>query len=185
MKMLSMAVESGIKIEICYAPSLMTSDSTARRNVISNATQLIRACRSRGLIISSGATRATGCRGPADIINLAAIWGLGQERGKEAIEKLARSAVVTSALKRTSYRGVVDVIYGGKKPEPPPPTTVAKNANGKRKDVDGDEGMLPTTADKPLSKTQQKKRRKAALQEQAQKAADGESVLKVGLQPIP
>ncbi|KAF2088334.1 PHP domain-like protein [Saccharata proteae CBS 121410] len=116
-KMLSEAIERGIKFEICYAPGVLARDSSARRNLITNATQLIRASRGRGLIISSEAKAAVGCRGPFDVVNLAAVWGLGQERGNEAVSKEARSAVVGAQMKRTSFRGVIDVVYGGEKPE--------------------------------------------------------------------
>lgn len=78
--------------------------------MISNATQLIRATRGRGLVISSEAKKALGCRGPWDTINLAAVWGLGQEKGYEAVTKEARSVVVTAQMKRLSYRGAVEVI---------------------------------------------------------------------------
>ncbi|KAH7060800.1 putative ribonuclease P complex subunit Pop2, partial [Macrophomina phaseolina] len=77
-KMLSQAIERGIKLEICYGPGVMARDSSARRNLISNTTQMIRATRGRGLIISSEAKSAVGCRAPADVINLAAIWAWGQ-----------------------------------------------------------------------------------------------------------
>jgi len=110
-------LQRGIKFEICYAPGVLASDSSARRNLISNATQLIRATRGRGIVISSEAKRAMSCRGPWDVINLATVWGLGQERGREALGREARSVVVQAEMKRRSYRGVVDVIYGGEKPE--------------------------------------------------------------------
>lgn len=116
-KTLSEAVRSGKRLEICYSQGLL-GDSSARRNLISNATQLIRASRGRGLLISSEARAAVGCRGPWDAINLAAIWGLGQERGFEAMSREPRNVVVTAQLKRTSYRGVIDVVYGGEKPPP-------------------------------------------------------------------
>ncbi|KAF2146523.1 uncharacterized protein K452DRAFT_199289, partial [Aplosporella prunicola CBS 121167] len=115
-KMLSQAIERGIKFEISYAPGVVARDAAARRNLISNATQLIRATRGRGLIISSEAKAAIGCRGPFDAVNLAAVWGLGQERGHEAVSKEARAVVVSAQLKRSSFRGVVDVVYGGEKP---------------------------------------------------------------------
>ncbi|KAK0833075.1 RNA-binding RNA processing protein rpp1 [Friedmanniomyces endolithicus] len=114
-KMLSEAVKSGKRFELCYSQGVL-GDSVARRNLISNATQLIRASRGRGLIISSEAKAAVGCRGPWDAINLATIWGLAQDRGFEAMSKEPRSVVVTAQLKRTSYRGVIDVVYGGEKP---------------------------------------------------------------------
>ncbi len=50
-KMLSEAVKSGKRLEISYASGVM-GDSSMRRNLISNATQLLRASRGRGLIIS-------------------------------------------------------------------------------------------------------------------------------------
>lgn len=89
-------------------------DANARRNVISNATQLIRASRGRGLIMcSESKAGAVGLRGPWDAINLAAVWGLGQEKGYEGMSKETRGVVVRAKLKRTGYRGAVDVVYGG------------------------------------------------------------------------
>jgi ribonuclease P/MRP protein subunit RPP1 len=75
--MLGTAISRGIKIELCYSPALLSSDANAKRNTISNATQLIRVSRGRGLIISSEAKSALGVRAPSDVINLASIWGLG------------------------------------------------------------------------------------------------------------
>ncbi|KAF2234955.1 putative ribonuclease P complex subunit Pop2 [Viridothelium virens] len=114
---LGAAIERGVKFEICYSPGILANDATARRNLISNATQLVRATRGRGLVISSEAGRALGCRAPWDVVNLAAMWGLGRERGREAVTGVARHAVVSAQLKRTSYRGVVDVVEGGVQPE--------------------------------------------------------------------
>lgn len=166
MKMLAQAVERGIKIEICYAPGLMSADSNARRNLISNATQLIRATRSRGLVISSEARRPAACRGPEDIMNLAAVWGLGQERGKEAMMKLARSVVVSAQMKRTSFRGVVDVVYGGDKPAEP--AEVSSGTSKKRK-ADSQDKPGPRSnemiAPKPMSNRERKRQRQAALLE--------------------
>jgi len=75
--MLGTAISRGIKIELCYSQALLSNDATAKRNLISNATQLIRVSRGRGLIISSEAKSALGVRAPSDVINLASIWGLG------------------------------------------------------------------------------------------------------------
>lgn len=75
--MLGTAISRGVKIELCYSQALLSTDATAKRNLISNATQLIRVSRGRGLIISSEAKSALGVRAPSDVINLASIWGLG------------------------------------------------------------------------------------------------------------
>lgn len=175
-KTLSEAIKSGKKIEICYGQGLL-GDSQGRRNLISNITQLIRATRSRGLLISSEAKAAVACRGPWDAINLAAVWGLGQEKGYEAMTKEARNAVVGAQLKRTSYRGVVNVVYGGEKPTPEAKpasgeqngrtarqkgsNTGGQTTNGqKRKSEALGSDANDSGAGMPLSKTQLKKRAK-------------------------
>ena len=174
-KPLSEAIKSGKRFEISYAQGVM-GDSGMRRSLISNATQLIRASRGRGLIISSEAKAAVACRGPWDAINLAAVWGLGQERGYEAMSKECRSVVVAAQLKRTSYRGVIDVVYGGEKPSPSEKEETGKG-KGKQQPVNGqkrkaaalkaDEDYIPAVAgaentSQPLSKRQTKRQAKAA-----------------------
>jgi len=166
-KTVAPAIEKGLKFELCYAPGIQMDNATARRNLISNATQLIRATRGgRGLVISSQASNAAGCRSPADVINLAAIWGLGQEKGQEAVSKLARSVVVSAHLKRSSYRGVIDVVYGGEKPSPAAPAE--KNVPGQKKrpaeSADRDDAK---TKQPMISKREQKRRHKAMLEAQA------------------
>lgn len=163
MKMLRSAIDRGVKFEICYGPAVSTADSAARRNLISHATQLIRATRGRGLIVSSEASKAASCRGPADVINLAAVWGLGQERGKEALDKLARSVVVSAQLKRSSFRGVIDVVCAGEKPEAAQegsqsaaPAPNKRKADGQDPAIQGSDLLAPK-----ISKRQQKKQKRA------------------------
>lgn len=181
-KMLKVAIDRGVRIEICYGPGITAMDRKARKQLIENATAIIRATKGRGIIISSEASSVLQCRAPADIVNLAAVWGLGQERGIEAITKEARSVVVTARLKRTSYRGVVDIVYGGEKPA----KLDSEQASTKRKvaEMSADGGNKP---DQQLSKTQMRKKRKEedtarrAEQEQAEKTTEGadRSVLNV------
>ncbi|KAL8774862.1 MAG: hypothetical protein Q9209_000801 [Squamulea sp. 1 TL-2023] len=179
-KTLLAAVERGIRFEICYAQGVLGTGE-ARRNLISNATQLVRATRGRGIVISSEAQRALACRGPWDVVNLGVGWGLIKERAVEALQREARAVVVGAETRRRSYRGVIDVIYGGEKP------VVEENAagNGKNKDTKGlgnpanggkrkaDDSMVAEeaqkAAEKPLSKNEVKRRaakaRKAAADE--------------------
>lgn len=146
------------------------SDAQAKRNLISNATHLIRASRGRGLIIcSESKVGAVGLRGPWDAINLAAVWGLGQERGYEAMCMEPRSAVVTAKMKKTGFRGVIDVVYGGEKPpavENEGEDKFEKRKRGqkngpKRKadavDGPGGDGF---TAEQPISKNEARRRAK-------------------------
>lgn len=109
-----------------------------------------------------------------DVINLAAIWGLGQERGREAVTKHARSVVVSSRMKRTSFRGVIDVVYGGEKPTPiQVDAKKGKQGQNKRKADAIDTGDAKSM-DKPtvVSKREQKRQRKVLLESQP-KAEDG------------
>ncbi|KAK9852638.1 hypothetical protein MYU51_007733 [Penicillium brevicompactum] len=179
-KMLSAAIARGVRIEICYGPGVTGSGLDARRNLIGNATSLIRATRGRGIIVSSEARRALGLRAPWDVINLACVWGLSQERGKEAICEEARKVTALAKLKRTSWRGIVDVVHGGEKPKPAEPTQKAKAApkvsaprpekpaqddnaadNLKRKASISSEPVAEDP-DKPLSKREIKRRAKKA-----------------------
>ena len=178
--MVADAVKRGIKFELCYAPVLLVNDGgQSRRNLISNATGLIRATRGRGLIISSEAKRALALRGPSDVVNMACIWGLGQERGTEGIGREARSVVVQAGLKRTGYRGVVDILYGGEKPEVSnlqrKEGGKAQNARGKRKAIvlgDEPEGKSHSA---PVSNREQKRRAKKVRQDASEKQSDDKS----------
>ncbi len=176
-KTLHAALQRGIKFEICYAPGIVASDSMARRNLISNATQLIRATRGRGIVISSEASKAVACRGPWDVINLTTVWGLGQEKGREAVDREARAVVVQAEMKRRSFRGVIDVVYGGERMEPKadkePPTTAKQGHNGKRKaeEISRDKEEVKKV-EAPVSKREQKRRAKKARFE-ALKGSEG------------
>lgn len=165
--MLGSALARGIKIELCYGQGIMSNDPLAKRNLISNATQLIRVTRGRGLIFSSEAKTVLGIRAPSDVINLASVWGLGSERGKDGLTREARSVVEFARLKRQSFKGIIDIVHGGDKPKETPAAESKnpqgqkaksnKNPNGKRPG-DSLEGM-PTgqpNGDKPISKRQQK-----------------------------
>lgn len=164
-KTVANALHRGVKFEICYGPGILNSDGGAsRRNLISNATQLIRATRGRGIVISSEAKRALACRGPADVVNLAVLWGLGQEKGMEAVGKEARNVVVQAEMKRRSFRGVIDVVYGGEKPQREKNSVKGKKETGKRKaNVMGeDEAGGISSTPKPISKREQKRQAKKA-----------------------
>lgn len=179
-KTLASALQRGVRMEICYAPGVSNNDGgVSRRNLISNATQMIRATRGRGIIISSEAKKALACRGPADVVNLAAMWGLGQERGVEAIGRDARNVVVQAEMKRRSFRGVIDVIYGGEEPPRPvqkdkseknEPTQVKRKAEG----LD-DEATEVVVSSKPMSKREQKRQAKKARLENVKMQTDKEN----------
>ncbi|KAK3208817.1 hypothetical protein GRF29_77g2100292 [Pseudopithomyces chartarum] len=166
--MLGTAVSRGIKIELCYGQAILSSDATAKRNLISNATQLIRVTRGRGLIFSSEAKSVLGLRAPSDVMNMASIWGLGLERGKDALTKEPRSVVEFARLKRHSYKGIIDIVYGGEKPPAPEKKEVnAKPQKGqkdqKRKAQESLESTPVPSGEEKISKRQMKKNKKAKM----------------------
>lgn len=183
-KMLSAAIARGIRFEICYGPGITGSGLEARRNLIGNAMSLIRATRGRGIIVSSEAKKALGVRAPFDVVNLACVWGLSQELGKEAICAESRKVVALAQLKRTSWRGIIDVVDGGQIPPPKSkaPAVGASGSGSKSKtESNGDNlkrkasvGAEPVAdaADKPLSKREMKRRSKKARLEAALEGSD-------------
>ena len=172
MKTVKSALDRGIKFEICYGPGILNADGgSSRRNLISNATQLIRATRGRGIVLSSEAKIALACRSPADVINLASMWGLHQERGVEAVGREARSVVTQSEMKRRSFHGVIDVVYGGEEP----PKDLAGGKRGDENQIKGkrkaaalkDDTPVVEPSPKPMSKREQKRHAKRPRQEPA------------------
>ncbi|KAJ5766355.1 uncharacterized protein N7511_003971 [Penicillium nucicola] len=177
-KMLSAAISRGVRIEICYGPGITGSGIDARRNLIGNATSLIRATRGRGIIVSSEARRALSLRAPWDVINLTCVWGLSQERGKEAICEETRKVIALAKLKRTSWRGIVDVVHGGEKvkpdngvpkqkgaskpKEPTEPTEPENGADNLKRKASISSEPVAEDPDKPLSKREIKRRAKKA-----------------------
>ncbi|QSZ37521.1 hypothetical protein DSL72_008619 [Monilinia vaccinii-corymbosi] len=183
-KPLMAAIHRGIRFEISYAQATM-EDSNARKNFISNCLGIFRATRGRGVVISSEAKTALGVRGPADVVNLMAVWGLGRERGMEGLGDNPRSVVINEGLKRSSFRGVVDVVYGGER-------SATKDAEindaQKNKANNGEKGRGKRKADDKeakeneppqISKRQAKKQRMEAL-----KAAESNSSSSKATSPV-
>lgn len=115
------AVHRGTRFEICYSQAFLSGNTVdaqrARSNFIGNVLGLLRATKGRGIIVSSEAKSALGLRGPADVVNLLAVWGLGPEKGTEALGTIPRAVVVNEGVKRRGFRGVVDIVQtapGGK-----------------------------------------------------------------------
>jgi ribonuclease P/MRP protein subunit RPP1 len=163
-KPLMTAVARGVRIELNYAQAT-SGDSTARRNFISNAMAIIRGTKGRGLVISSEAQDVLGVRAPADVVNLLSVWGLGKEKGVEAMRGNPRGVVVNEGIKRRVFRGVFDVVYGGEKP-----TLVAKDAEKEDGKGEGKKGKGKRKVDEenpentpPISKRQAKRQRLEAL----------------------
>ncbi|KAK4195819.1 putative ribonuclease P protein subunit 3 [Triangularia verruculosa] len=132
------AVHRGSRFEICYSQVIQLSSpnpesARARSTFIGNVQSLVRATKGRGIVLSSEAKSALGLRGPADVVNLMAVWGLGSEKGFEALGAGARAVVVNEGVRRRGFRGVVDIVQvaeGG--PERPKSAYEGESASGKQ-----------------------------------------------------
>lgn len=168
------AIRRGIRFEICYAQAVQDGGADKRRNFISNTLGIVRATRGRGLIVSSEAKSVLSIRAPADVQNLLNVWGMEQERAREALTVTPRSVVVNERMRRTSYRGIIDVVEGGERliaattklegQTKAENSRVAANGNAKKgkRNIDDTEKEQGTTTP-PMSKRQAKRLKKAAM----------------------
>ncbi|TPX46251.1 hypothetical protein SeMB42_g02864 [Synchytrium endobioticum] len=107
---LNMAVQRGVFFEIGYGSAVR--DTTARRNLIGNAANLIRATRGQNIIVSSNAACAMDLRAPYDVINLCTLFGLDGAAGKRAISAHPRAVVYHAATRRQTFKGFAAVEAG-------------------------------------------------------------------------
>ncbi|KAL6794343.1 PHP domain-like protein [Trichoderma sp. SZMC 28012] len=157
------AVSRGVRFEICYSQALSAADPRGRANFISNSTNLIRATRGRGIIISSEAKSAFGLRAPADIVNLFNVWGLQSEKAMEGLRTIPRSVVVNEGMKRDGFRGVINIVQVIKKDavegDQTDDQSSAAEQPGKRKNQKRKNGGEDA---QPISKREAKKMKLAA-----------------------
>ncbi|KAK0668261.1 putative ribonuclease P protein subunit 3 [Cercophora samala] len=131
------AVTRGSRFEVCYSQAIQLSSSNpesarARSTFIGNVQSLVRATKGRGIVISSEAKSALGLRGPADVVNLMAVWGLGPEKGFEGLGTGARAVVVNEGVRRRGFRGVVDIVQVAEGGPERPKSEEGEESNGKQ-----------------------------------------------------
>ncbi|KAK0657241.1 RNase P subunit p30-domain-containing protein [Cercophora newfieldiana] len=171
------AVHRGTRFEICYSQALNpAADARQRANFIGNVLSLLRATKGRGIVASSEARSSLLLRSPADVINLLAVWGLGPERGTEAMGTGARAVVVNEGIKRRGFRGVVDIVRPAGEDEEAAAARkeevkAAEGQKGGKKQKGqqgqkrkGEEGGAGGAGQGTISKRQAKKMRKETLQ---------------------
>lgn len=141
-KTVGSAVDKGIKFEICYSQmvsgpagystlndsnGLSSTASMARKSFLNNVIQLIRASRSRGLVVSSGATQPLQVRNAHDILNFLQTVGLDRSKSKSCISTNPERALVSGRLRVTSYNQTVvaedgtnkrDMLYNNERENP-------------------------------------------------------------------
>eukprot|EP00899_Mesostigma_viride_P020354 jgi/Mesvir1/2831/Mv13923-RA.1 len=97
------AVARGVYFEICYSAALR--GATERCQLFTNAQAILRATRKRGLLLSSGASRAQELRNPYDVACIATLWGVDVKAAKDMLSAAPR-AVIARARARRAIQGV-------------------------------------------------------------------------------
>ncbi|KAK3818386.1 MAG: ribonuclease P protein subunit p30-like protein [Benniella sp.] len=140
------AVERGIYFELCYSGAIR--DTSARRNLISNAQDLIRVTRGKNIILTSQAMRAMELRGPYDIVNFGTLLGLNQAVAKDCLSSHCRAVVMHAESRRNTTRTVISV---------DPVSSLAESEQwklgAKRKQPDPSESTRKKKTKKPSSST--------------------------------
>lgn len=125
-KTIGAAIDKGIKFEIIYSLALtgpagylvtsandnMTLSTTAllaRKVFFNNLMQLIRASRSNGLVVSSGAFQLVQVRNGPDILNLLQTVGLDRARSKACITDNPEKVLISGRLRIKSAKQVIAV----------------------------------------------------------------------------
>ncbi|XP_054742832.1 ribonuclease P protein subunit p30 [Anastrepha obliqua] len=97
-KAYKIAVKRGLFFEIKYGPAIR--DSSVRKDMIKLAHNYCVRGKSRNIIFSSDATNVFELRGPYDVANLAYIFGLSEDQGKNAVDKACRQLFLRAESRR-------------------------------------------------------------------------------------
>ncbi|KAM8717064.1 hypothetical protein ACLKA7_003864 [Drosophila subpalustris] len=97
-KAYQIAVRRGMFFEIKYAPAI--ADSSNRKDMIKVAQNYCTKGKSKNIIFSSGAIHEFQLRGPYDVANLAFIFGLSEDQGKNAIDRFCRQLFLRAESRR-------------------------------------------------------------------------------------
>lgn len=92
------AVKRGVFFEIKYSPVI--TNSNCRKDTIKLTHNYHAKGKSKSIIISSGATGVFDLRGPYDVSNLALIFGLSEDQGKNSIGSSCRQLVLRAESRR-------------------------------------------------------------------------------------
>ncbi|SCU99952.1 LAME_0G06590g1_1 [Lachancea meyersii CBS 8951] len=109
-KSICSCVARGVKLEIVYAHALR--DMQTRRQFIQNVKSVVRSSRSRGIVISSGATKPVECRNVLGVTCLIKIMGLQSDKCMKAMTDLPALVLLNGRLRTKSHKQTV-VIGGG------------------------------------------------------------------------
>jgi RNase P/RNase MRP subunit p30 len=101
-KLLDCAVERGITFEVQYS-SILSSNSSNRRELFSNTTVLIEYLKGKNIILTSGADAFNQLRAPYDVINLGQLLNIKQELAINSIDRNCAQVVQHAMQRRANH----------------------------------------------------------------------------------
>ena len=129
------AVERGVYFEICYSP--MIKDASCRRNLISNAMSLLRACKRSNVFMSSAASRAFDLRGPYDVMNLGCLFGLHPSAARAVLGHNPAAVLSCGFANRKTFRGAASIEFDAAPPLELKPSQAKREREKRAREVPG------------------------------------------------
>ncbi|GMR32121.1 hypothetical protein PMAYCL1PPCAC_02316, partial [Pristionchus mayeri] len=105
-KQVQQVADEGIGFEFCYGEAL--TDSSTRRQVLSNGRSLLATTKGKKAFFSSGATDIMDIRAPVDAMNLLVLYGVKSGKAKPHLSDFPREILLRAEAKRT-LRGAIAV----------------------------------------------------------------------------
>jgi ribonuclease P/MRP protein subunit RPP1 len=107
-KQCRMAIARGISFEISYSEGCL-EDPSKRKLFLMNAIQLVKCCKGKGLILSSGADSSLTHRSPTDAMLIASLIGISSELAISCLTELPAKCF-KHAHQRKVYKGTAEII---------------------------------------------------------------------------
>mmetsp|Transcript_10386 Transcript_10386/g.26135 ORF Transcript_10386/g.26135 Transcript_10386/m.26135 type:complete len:343 (+) Transcript_10386:89-1117(+) len=95
-----LALGRGVRFELCYGRAIQEGGSSLR-NYICNALSLMRATRGRNIMFASDVGDTIFLRNPADVMNLATLFGMNFGNAKRAFSSECESVIMHAETRRT------------------------------------------------------------------------------------
>lgn len=106
-KTMGSCTNRGVKVEIVYSVALR--DVRSRRQFVSNVKSVLRSCRNRGIVVSSGAENPLECRNIIGVTSILKFIGLPNDKCGKAMGEFASLTLLNGRLRNKSYKQVICV----------------------------------------------------------------------------
>ena len=115
----------------------MIKDASCRRNLISNAMSLLRACKRSNVFMSSAASRAFDLRGPYDVMNLGCLFGLHPSAARAVLGHNPAAVLSCGFANRKTFRGAASIEFDAAPPLELKPSQAKREREKRAREVPG------------------------------------------------